>query len=288
MTLHAFDGDDFVEVYRQLQRRLIEVYPTDVGQWQSQDVSSRPEMVTHELANVSIVMGLPQSAMKLGWLTGAHLPWAEDHFRERVGGEPLNPAPSEAWWPFASKKGQTTNEEHRMGEQFAHTYPERIWPKEAGKVWESKVRPDYDELWGNNTGVRFEYGDLEDVVNLLIKSPGTRQAFLPIWFPEDTGVVHGERVPCTLGYHFMIRNNQLQITYYMRSCDLIRHFQDDVYMAGRLAQWVRDELNKHLHNRVYDVGELVMHIVSLHCFVGDIDLMIKRDEDGDAWPTLTA
>lgn len=286
MTLHAFDGDDFAEVYRQLQRRLIEVYPTDVGQWQSQDISSRPEMVTHELANVSIVMGLPQSAMKLGWLTGAHLPWAEDHFQERVGEEPLNPAPSEAWWPFASKKDGTTNTDHRMGRQFAHTYPERIWPKEAGSVWESKVREDYDELWGNHKGIRFEYGDLEDVVRLLIKSPGTRQAFLPIWFPEDTGVVHGERVPCTLGYHFMIRNGELQITYYMRSCDLIRHFQDDVYMAGRLAQWVRDQLNNHLHNKAYDVGELVMHIVSLHCFAGDIDMMTKRHEDGEAWPTV--
>lgn len=278
MTLHAFDGDDFAEVYRQLQRRLIEVYPTDVGQWQSQDVSSRPEMVTHELANVSIVMGLPQSAMVLADQTGAHLPWAEDHLQERVGGEPLNPAPSEAWWPFASKKDGTTNTDHRMGVEFSHTYPERIWPKRAGDL---NSPTSLDHL-----GVRFAYGDLQDVVNLLIKQPGTRQAFLPIWFPEDTGVVHGERVPCTLGYHFMIRNGELQITYYMRSCDLIRHFQDDVYMAGRLAQWVRDELNNHLHNRAYDVGELVMHIVSLHCFAGDIDMMTKRDEEGDAWPTV--
>lgn len=280
MTLHAFDGDDFEEVYRQLQRRLIEVHPTDVGQWQSQDISSRPEMVTHELANVSIVMGLPQRAMVLAHMTGAHLPWAEDHLQERVGGKPLNPAPSEAWWPFASKKDGTTNRDHRMGVEFSHTYPERMWTKKAGKGKEAGPR---------NTplhGVRFHYGDLEDVVNLLIKSPGTRQAFLPIWFPEDTGVVHGERVPCTLGYHFMIRNGELQITYYMRSCDLIRHFQDDVYMAGRLAHWVRDQLNNHLHNKVYDVGELVMHIVSLHCFAGDIPGMIKRDEMGQAWPTV--
>lgn len=286
MTLHAFDGDDFYELYRQLQVRLMDAPLTDVGQWQSQDISSRPEMVTHELANVSIVMGLPQTAAELAELTGAHLPWAEDHLQERVGGEPLNPAPSEAWWPFASKKNGTTNTDHRMGVEFSHTYPERMWPKEAGKIWESKVRPDYDELWGNNRGIRFEYGDLEDVVNLLIKSPGTRQAFLPIWFPEDTGVVHGERVPCTLGYHFMIRKNKLQITYYMRSCDLIRHFQDDVYMAGRLAQWVRDQLNNHLHTVQYDVSELVMHIVSLHCFDGDVDGMVNRHMEGKAWPTV--
>jgi hypothetical protein len=57
-------------------------------------------------------------------------------------------------------------------------------------------------------------------------------------------------------------------------------------MAGRLAQWVRDQLNNHLHNKVYDVGELVMHIVSLHCFAGDIPSMIKRDERDQAWPTV--
>ena len=165
-----------------------------------------------------------------------------------------------------------------MGVEFAHTYPERMWPKYAGYIIPGQPLV--------QKGIRFFYGDLEDVVNLLIKSPGTRQAFLPIWFPEDTGVVHGERVPCTLGYHFMIRNGKLQITYYMRSCDLIRHFQDDVYMAGRLAQWVRDQLNNHLHNTVYDVGELVMHIVSLHCFEGDIPGMIKRNDEGYAWPTV--
>lgn len=274
MSLHICDGDDFEELFRTLQGRLIEEPVTDVGQWQSRD--DTPMNQTHELANTSICMSLPQSAQKLAKVTGAHLPWAEDHFLERVSGEPLNPSPSEAWWPFASKKEGDTNKDHKSeGEAFSHTYPERLWPKLAN-----------NPPFGYQQGIRFAYGDLRDVVVLLCNQPGTRQAYLPLWFPEDTGVVHGKRVPCTLGYHFMIRDDELQITYYMRSCDLIRHFQDDVYMAGRLAQWVVERLNEYRGKAQYSVSELIMHIVSLHCFEGDIPGMTARDEAGESWPKL--
>ena len=284
MTLHAFDGDDFEEVFRTLQRRLLEVPIVATGEWQSQDISDKPMLATHELANVSMVMPIPHTAHHLAMKTGAHLPWAEDHFKERVGGEPLNPAPSEAWWPFAQKTevGETNKAHKSQGEAFSHTYPERMWPKWAGEAYVDMAKSN-STAWDPMHGIRFYYGDLDDVVNQLKKGPLTRQAFLPIWFPEDTGAVHGERVPCTLGYHFMIRGDKLQITYYMRSCDLIRHFQDDVYMAGRLAQWVRDRLNDEVGQLRYEVSELIMHIVSLHCFAGDVPAMKLRDEEGKAW-----
>lgn len=280
MTLHVLDGDDFTELFKTLQRRLLEVPIVATGEWQSQDISDKPMLATHELANVSIVMGLPHTEHHLAMKTGAHLPWAEDHFKERVSGEPMNPAPSEAWWPFAQKTevGDTNKAHKSQGDAFSHTYPERMWPKMAANGhWHDSKLPQ------PHRGIRFEYGDLGDVVNQLAEGPLTRQAYLPIWFPEDTGAVHKERVPCTLGYHFMIRGDKLQITYYMRSCDLIRHFQDDVYMAGRLAQWIRDRLNDRLGQVRYEVSELIMHVVSLHCFAGDIPAMELRDREGKAW-----
>jgi len=66
----------------------------------------------------------------------------------------------------------------------------------------------------------------------------------------------------------------------MRSCDLIRHFADDIYLAGLLLQWVLDRVNTRLcqgydktdwvceHEHI-EPGELVMYIASLHAFVGD-------------------
>lgn len=270
----------FDDNFRLLQSDLLQESPFNVGEWQSQKVGDNPMQHMRELLNVSLEVGLPSSPELLAAMTGAHLPWAEDHFLERVGGVPLNPSPSEEWWPFAQK----VNRDHKSeeGGAFSHTYPERIWPKYANTPAPSARA---------HRGIRFEYGDLNDVVNQLFASPNTRQAFLPIWFPEDTGAVHGKRVPCTLGYHFQIRNNQLTITYYMRSCDLLRHFQDDVYMAGRLAQWVAARINA---KRIIDLDvrellepvvpvELVMHIANLHVFEGDIAMMKYRDSKGLAW-----
>lgn len=256
MTLHAYATMPFDKLTAQMTKDLLAAKPFDRGEWQSQSIADKPQMVTKEVLNVSFEYLMPNVRTTLVREVKPNLPWAEDHFLERVGRVPLNPPPSEAWWPFA----QQGNRDHKPDERFSHTYPERMWPKYAGSG------PDvYDGV--NDPilrGIRFDYGDLGDVINQLKKSPRTRQAYLPIWFPEDTGAVHGERVPCTLGYHFLIdHEDRLQITYYIRSCDFVRHFRDDVYMAVRLAQWVGSQVG------IDNMGNLIMHIANLHCFVGD-------------------
>lgn len=187
--------------------------------------------------------------------------WAEAQFLERVGGKPLNPGESYKIWPFY--KNNKSNDTFRIQEKFDHTYMERFWPKHAGDAI----------LIGNNQGIRFNYGDYQDVVNLLKRNPSTRQAFLPIWFPEDTGNNFNGRVPCTLGYLFYIRNGALNITYYIRSCDFLRHFRDDVYLAYLLAVHTRDLVNS---DKNLSLGFLTMHIASLHIFYKELKLV--RDE----------
>tara|TARA_R110000782_G_scaffold169215_1_gene261119 strand:- start:174 stop:974 length:801 start_codon:yes stop_codon:yes gene_type:complete len=226
--------------------------------WQSTEISQG----MWELFGHSFSFKMPQTISQMQIDINPNLPWADDHFEERVGRLPLNPPPSNAWWPFAQKN----NNKFKSDEQFSHTYPERIWPH--------KLR-----------GMRYKYGNFDDVIKLLYKEPLTRQAFLPIWFPEDTGVVHKERVPCTLGYQFIVRNDFLHIIYYIRSCDFLRHFKDDIYMACRKANYVLQELNR---LEVEDInlkkqqgfgnsiptekwkgiklGYFQMHITSLHVF----------------------
>jgi thymidylate synthase len=148
-----------------------------------------------------------------------------------------------------------------VGGVFSHTYPERIWPKRAG-ISSIAPRPD------NNKGIRYDYGDLADMVDLLKREPETRQAYLPIWFPEDTGAPSYQRVPCTLGYHFIRRHGFFHMTYYIRSCDIIRHFRDDIYLALKLYYWIKDvSLPKTIP------GLFTMHIVSLHCFYNERGLL---------------
>jgi hypothetical protein len=206
-----------------------------------------------EIMNHSFQMFIPQSLEELITEVKPNMPWADEHFLERVGGLPLNPPPSHVNWPFAQKN----NEKFGGNDRFSHTYPERIWPKYAGENRKDKL-----------SGIRFAYGDLSDVINLLEKEPFTRQAFLPIWFPEDTGITHGERVPCTIGYHLMRRGNWFHITYFIRSCDYMRHFRDDIYLAIRKLMWILDELKRRNPEAWNDVipGYFSMHIISLHCF----------------------
>lgn len=253
----VFVGQRFKYVQEKCLDLLVDVAPSvGVGEWQSQDVSNRPEMVTRELVNVSLELSIPDSVEDWMSFTGCNIPWAEDHFQERVSGIPHNPPPSEKYWPFA----QEENKEHKNEELFSHTYPERFWPKWANKA----------PMAFKHQGIRYDYGDLGDVVAQLEQSPLTRQAYLPVWFPEDTGAVHKGRVPCTLGYHFMVREGALNITYFIRSCDALRHWPDDVYMAGRLAQWVADRLDTEPTGLRFKPGKLIMHIGSLHIFEGDL------------------
>lgn len=245
----------------------------EVGQWQSQDVSDKPEMVSRELRHVRVHVDIPNSPEVLKDWIRPNLPWAEDHFQERIGGEPLNPPPSEAWWPHA----QAGNADHKDDSTFSHTYPERMWPKMANV---GEVRPNGRQVFVPHNGIRYEYGDLNNVIDLLVKNPLTRQAYLPIWFPEDTGAVDGQRVPCTLGYHFLVRNGLAEMVYHIRSCDLLRHFADDVYMACRLLQHVVGIMQGRGIN--VTASSLIMNISSLHVFRGDypnITYQLKRWED---------
>lgn len=232
----------------------------NVGEWQSRQVQD-PNLATMiELRDTSFTYHIVGGLVDLQERIQPNLPWAEDHFLERVSGEPLNPPPSESYWPFA----QQGNAAHKTKEEkFSHTYPERFWPKRAGERY-SEASSSIAHALADNGGIRYKYGDLNDVVEQLRKSPHTRQAYLPVWFPEDTGAVHGGRVPCTLGYLFNIRKNRVHMVYYIRSCDFLRHFPDDVYMAGRLLQWMVETLDCG-----YKTGDLTMHMNSFHVFKGD-------------------
>lgn len=262
-------------------------YEVRPSRWQSSDVSKRPEALMRETLNVSF-------QVSLGWNENLehyrkdiqpNLPWADDHFLERVSGKPLNPGVQWANWPWAlsADKFRTEN-----GGKFSHTYMERYWPKMAHEptLPGSSEYSDSGIYLGENKwprrGIRYEYGDLNDVVNHLLADPGSRQAYLPVWFPEDTGVVHGERVPCSLGYHWILRGEHLHTTYYIRSCDFYRHFRDDLYLTARLTLWLLDQLREREINREAGdkpagrsdwqqarAGLFTFHCVSMHMFIND-------------------
>jgi len=252
----------FEPIYNSILSNLIEAMPVDRGEWHAQDVRGMPKLVSYEVRDLSFDLWCPNTIEELQDDYVPNLPWAEDHFQERVSGQPLNPPPSHAWWPFGNTKM------HMEQGAFSHSYPERYWCKWAG--------PAYDEMehsksvdWEPHPGIRFEYGDLDDLVKLLQDRPMTRQAYLPVWFPEDlTAANLKQRCPCSLGYHFLVHEEhnglKLDCSYFMRSCDFVRHFRDDMYLTARLLQWVADQTDLY-------PSELHVYISSMHCMEGDLN-----------------
>lgn len=256
----------------------------DAGKWQGIQTQGHPSLVTKEILNLRFEVPLMRHFSPSQPGVGGNLvdtlaeeidpnrEWADEHFDERVGGQPLNPDPSHKRWPWWLGQDSTTKADGK----FTHTYSERFWPKHAGEGDDGPYRT-YEGR--DNLGIRFHYGDLGDVIEQLYDEPMNRQAYLPIFFPEDTGAVHGGRVPCTLGYHFMLRNDQLHMWYDIRSCDAVRHFRDDVYLAVRLQLWMLKKLQSIESDRIEEEylrwqhvtpGNLYFCAHSFHVHMGDI------------------
>jgi hypothetical protein len=263
--------------------KMLKDYGMDVdpGHWQGVSTEGRPDLMTRELLNMAFSCGIPHTIEDAAVSCEPNLPWAEAHFRERVSRVPSNPGVEYQNWPWWRGQVSATtiagHEAHSPGMDslqeptFTHTYQERFWPKRANGVGRDNWRPLEDKF-----GIRYHYGDLDDVVELVRRHPNTRQATLPIFFPEDTGARHGGRVPCTLHYHFLLRHGRLNLWYPIRSCDAVRHFRDDLYMAVRLCQWVIEELrngdNDYPEQALWEdtiPGNLYFSAYSFHVHKGD-------------------
>jgi len=228
--------------------------------WQQLDISDGASAFgTHEMLNTTIWYDMPETVIGAQRFIEPDLPWAEGHFQERVGGKPVNPGEWHDRWPYhAHGAGLHLRDDGK----YDHNYMERFWCARG-----LEVEPTVTGVPDLFTGYRFSVGDLGHVVKQLQRDPTTRQAYLPVWFPEDTGATARQRVPCSLGYHFIIRDGKLHVSYWLRSCEIYRHFTNDVYMAVRLGQWMRNEVEAGL---TYTLGQLSINIVSLHAFVGDL------------------
>jgi len=228
------DLDEAVsEVERDLKELAIIYQSTSV---QDQDTSQNQGFLTHELMNYQYTIS-PLTTEDIYLQSPPDVSvwrYIRKEFDERTSGLPLNPGSAwtedEAYWStFLDSAGE-----------FAYTYAERMWRLN------------------------------KDVIEVLNGDPATRRAYLSIWNPDDTLLsMQGQdykRVPCSLGYHFMIRKNQLHMHYVMRSCDFVKHFRKDVILALLYMGWVRDGLDIE-----YQPGSFTHTIFSLHAFAKDLE-----------------
>jgi thymidylate synthase len=236
-------------------------YEVPATYWQGVDVSSKPELKSFEMYDFDFRVAIYTEDLDV-WRADIqpNLPWADRHFEEeRVSGQPINPGETWKVWPY----GHSADRFRDAGGQYNHTYAERYWPRRAN--------PDsLEEAIGEreHKGIRYRYGDLNDLLAQFVHDPLTRQGYLPVWFPEDGS--HQDRKPCSLGYHFIMRSGFFHCKYYIRSCDIIRHFRDDIYLTLRLQLWILDKLTSaDSHWAKVKPGYFTMYISSLHCFAND-------------------
>lgn len=217
--------------------------------WQA----TTPPDALFEIINYSFkITRMPESSDELKRETKCDYPWSENHFQERIAGEPTNPGVEYLNWPYYTPEKHDEVFRAEGEHFFSHTYQERFWPDKTLK----------------GTGkMGYNLGDFNDLIARLKNDPGGRQAFYAIWHPQDSAE-NGVRLPCTIGYHFLIRQGKLNMTYLIRSCDIRRHFRNDIYMSIRLGQYVRDQIKDPVDKNL-KMGEFFCWLGSLHCWDGE-------------------
>jgi thymidylate synthase len=190
---------------------------------QNMDVSNNDDYLCHELQDYSYRVTQPDYTT----IPLKSPEWFEAEFKERTCGKDLNPG--EAWRQRENYWGQFLNSQGK----FDYSYPHRL----------SK--------------------NLLRVIDALKQDPNTRRAFLTILGNDDPPNHFGVRFPCSIGYHLLYRQGQLNLTYYLRSSDFMEHFNYDIALADRLKCYIANQLGMNPGYFTHVVG-------SLHCFRKDI------------------
>jgi len=104
------------------------------------------------------------------------------------------------------------------------------------------------------------------VIHELKSRPETRQAVITIYDQHQDLMNFGgkDRVPCSIAYQLVLRNGELSMVYFQRSCDFLEFFPTDVFLAVRLLEHVACQINSNCGRMIHSIG-------SLHAFAKDLE-----------------
>ena len=103
---------------------------------------------------------------------------------------------------------------------------------------------------------KFGFDQWEFVKNLLTKDPNSRQAVIHI---KDADRSPSKDVNCTVCLQFLLRNNKLYLTTYMRSNDLWMGFPYDVFQFMNMQVLMSMELGVELGTYTHIAGSLHLY-----------------------------
>lgn len=127
----------------------------------------------------------------------------------------------------------------------------------------------YGARWLTEDGTGAETSQLDLVVDLLRRSPSTRQAVVASWRTRDLAEAGTKRdVPCTLSLQFLLRDGKLHLVTCMRSNDAWLGLPYDVFCFTSIQQLIAQELGVGLGSYVHMVG-------SMHLYERDVEKALQ-------------
>lgn len=174
-------------------------------------------------------------------MPGVTLEWCKAELAERLSEDTINPGEAyklrhEVWDEFLVEKIDHTMLETKI--EFDYTYNERI---------------NYQ---------------LKHIVEELKLHPESRQAIIEIHNNiRDLSSLGGRaRIPCSMFYQYMLRDGKLDVIYVMRSTDFQTHFQNDIWQACSIRDYVAKQIG-------VQPGKFIMFASSLHIYKKDWDAL---------------
>lgn len=214
------------EIARDLNELGLDVH-TDT--YQDKFIGDKPEFATKELPNYLYMVLDPDFTQ----VEGIHSEWVEQEWQDRLIGS-LNPG--NAWKTRPEVWEQFLEKDERGHNRFSYTYSERMGGKH-----------------------------IQHIIEELKRHSQSRQLYLSVWKQNtDEERLGNRRVPCSLGYHFLYRQEKLHITYSMRSCDFVTHYPNDICLAAILLHHVAEKAK-------LEVGTFTHFVGSLHVFAKDVE-----------------
>jgi thymidylate synthase len=229
------------EAIPEIRRDLTRALPTyQVGVQQDR----AREVIVREALNYTY--SLPLEAVRSGWQQFPQLAQQMGFQDEEVA----------QWvqWLEVERWARTDNPE--LAEVAASLHPLK-------SHFDEGLAPSY--LYGHRLQ---QGGTVEQMSRILNADLDSRRAYLPIYSSQDSlRASQSTRIPCSLGYHFMVRSDdgirRLHMTYFMRACDFDHFWLSDLLLAGFMGAQVACRLGGEVQ-----LGNLVHSIISFHLIRG--------------------
>lgn len=116
-----------------------------------------------------------------------------------------------------------------------------------------------NSAYGYILGKKYGFNQIEQIIELLKKDPNSRRAVLNISDPVINRITTKD-MQCTVCLQFLLRNNKLHCTTYMRSNDVWFGLPYDVVYFTFLQKYIACQLQVNLGTYTHFVGSMHMYL----------------------------